>query len=99
MDTKLSDNTPVQLNYHSAPMPLYTELKAHTEELYNEGWIVNSKPSYSSAVVSVRKDGSLRLYCHGSTIGVRRVRTYAYFYWRTHDFGHVYVDRYAHFYL
>ena len=23
----------------------------------------------------------------GSTIGVRRVRTNVYFYWRTHDFG------------
>ena len=34
----------------------------------------------------------------GSTIGVRRVRMYAYFYWRTHDFGHVYVDTYAHFF-
>ena len=34
----------------------------------------------------------------GSTIQVRGVRTYAYYYWRTHDFGHVYVDTYAHFY-
>ena len=33
----------------------------------------------------------------GSTNGVRRVRTYAYFYWRTHDFGHVYVDTYSNF--
>ena len=32
-----------------------------------------------------------------STIGVRRIHTYAYFYWHTHDFGHVYVDTYAHF--
>ena len=34
----------------------------------------------------------------GSTIQVRGLRTYAYYYWRTHDFGHVYVDTYAHFY-
>ena len=34
----------------------------------------------------------------GSTIGVRRVHTYAYFYWCTHDFGHAYVDMYAHFF-
>ena len=29
---------------------------------------------------------------------VRRVRTYTYFYWRTHDFGNAYVDTYAHFF-
>ena len=33
----------------------------------------------------------------GSTIGVRRVRMYAYFYWRTHDFGDEYVGMYTHF--
>ena len=33
----------------------------------------------------------------GSTNDVRRVRTYAYFHWRTHDFGHVYVDMYSNF--
>ena len=30
----------------------------------------------------------------GSTNGVRHVRTYAYFYLRTHVFGHEYVDTY-----
>ena len=34
----------------------------------------------------------------GSTIGVRCICTYAYFYWRTHDFEHVYVDTYTHFF-
>ena len=34
----------------------------------------------------------------GSTIGIRRVCTYGYFYWRTHNFGHGYVDTYAHFF-
>ena len=36
------------------------------------------------------------IFSQGSTIGVRDVRTYAYFYWRTHDFGYAYVDTYAH---
>ena len=27
-----------------------------------------------------------------STIGIRHVRMYAYFYWHTHDFGHAYAD-------
>ena len=35
----------------------------------------------------------------GSTIGIRRVRMCTYFYCRTHDFGHVYVITYAHFFL
>ena len=34
----------------------------------------------------------------GSEIGVCCVRTYVYFYWRKHDFGHMYVDTYAHFF-
>ena len=64
MDIKISNNTPVQLNYHSVPRPLYTELKPHIEELFNKEKIVNSTSSYSSPVVSVRnKDGSLRLCC------------------------------------
>ena len=64
MDIKLSDNTPVQLNYHSVPSPFYTELKTHIEELFNKRWIVNSTSIYSSRVVSVKKkDGSLRLCC------------------------------------
>ena len=33
MDIKLHDNTPVQLNYHSVPKPLYAELKEHIEHL------------------------------------------------------------------
>ena len=42
---------------------------------------------------------SLPLYRirQGSTIGVRRVCMYAYFYWHSHDLGHVYVDTYPHF--
>ena len=41
---------------------------------------------------------SLSEHYQGSTIGVRRVCTYAYFYWCTHKFGHSYVDTYAHFF-
>ena len=36
------------------------------------------------------------LYTGVSTIGVRRLHAYAYFYWRTRDIGHAYVDTYAH---
>ena len=35
----------------------------------------------------------------GSTNGIHWVCTYAYFYWHTHDFGHEYVDKYAHLFL
>ena len=64
MDIKFHDNTPVQLNYHSIPKPLYAELKAHIEDLLNRGWIINSTFPYSFPVVSVRKkDGTLRLCC------------------------------------
>ena len=46
----------------TVPKPLYAELKAHIENLYNKGWIINSSSSYSLPVVSVgKKDGSLRL--------------------------------------
>ena len=34
----------------------------------------------------------------GSTIGVRRVCTYVYFYEHTHDLKHAYLDTYAHFF-
>ena len=43
---------------------LYAELKAHIEDIYNKGWIINSSSSCLSPVVPGRKkDGSLRLYC------------------------------------
>ena len=29
--------------------------------------------------------------------GIYHAGTYAYFYWHTYDFGHAYVDTYAHF--
>ena len=43
---------------------LYAELKAHIEDIYSKGWIINSSSSCLSPVVPGRKkDGSLRLYC------------------------------------
>ena len=42
METELQDKTSVQLSYHSVPNPLYAELKAHIENLYNKGWIISS---------------------------------------------------------
>ena len=58
MDIKLHDKTPVQLNYHSVPKPLYTELKAHIEDLLKRGWIVSSTSPYSFPVMPVRKKES-----------------------------------------
>ena len=40
----------------------------------------------------------LNMLYQGSTIGLRYVHMYAYFYRRTHDFGNAYVDTYAHFF-
>ena len=37
MDIELHDNTPVQLNYHFVPKPLYAELKAYVEDLLSRG--------------------------------------------------------------
>ena len=39
-----------------------------------------------------------RFTWQGSTIGIYRVRTYGYFYWRTYGFGLAYVDKYARFF-
>ena len=38
-------------------------------------------------------------YHQVSTIGVRGIRTYAYIYWRTHDFRYAHVDTSFHFFL
>lgn len=62
MTINLSDKTPVQKTYTSIPRPLYPEVKQYVEDLLNRGWVRQSKSSYSSPVVCVRKkDGSLRL--------------------------------------
>ena len=36
-------------------------------------------------------------YENCSTIGIRHVRTYPYFYWCMYDFGHAFTDKYTHF--
>ena len=46
MEIKLSDKTLFQLNYHPVPGPLYAELKAHIEGLFDKGWIDLSTSSY-----------------------------------------------------
>ena len=53
MEIKLTDNS-TKLPFYS-PRPLCSDLKAHIENLYNKGWIVNSLPSYPSPVVSKRR--------------------------------------------
>ena len=64
MEIKQQDKAPVQLIYHSFPKLPYAELKAHVENLYNKGWIINSSSSYPLAVASmIKKDGLLCLCC------------------------------------
>ena len=46
MEIKLSDKTLFQLNYHPVPRPLYAELKAHIEGLFDKDWIDLSTSSY-----------------------------------------------------
>ena len=52
----------------------------------------------SSEIIILFSTGCERKPRQGSTIGVGRVRTYAYIYWCTHNFGHAYVDMYADFF-
>uniref|UniRef100_A0A8C5PSX6 ribonuclease H n=1 Tax=Leptobrachium leishanense TaxID=445787 RepID=A0A8C5PSX6_9ANUR len=64
MHITLKDTTPVQKTYMSVPKPLHQEVKEYVQDLLNRGWITQSRSSYSSPVVCVRKkDGSLRLCC------------------------------------
>ena len=60
-ELKLSDPTPVQKPYISIPRPLYQEVKQYIEDLIDRGWITESKSSYSSGCVIVRKKGTVRL--------------------------------------
>lgn len=64
LQLRLKDNTPVRRTYMSVPKPLHQEVKEYLQDLLNRGWIAESKSSYSSPIVCVRKkDGSLRLCC------------------------------------
>lgn len=62
--------------------------------------VCNRKLKISRINVNSRKQ-ALKLVSQipsqGSTIVVSRVLMYAYLSWRTPDFGHAYVDIYAHF--
>lgn len=63
LDIKLTDDSPVQQNYISLPVPLYQEVKDYLINLTEKEWIRKSISLFSSAMVCVRKkDGSLRLY-------------------------------------
>lgn len=56
--------TPVKKTYISVPKPLHQEVKDYLQDLLNRGWISESRSSYSSPIVCVRKkSGELRLCC------------------------------------
>ena len=74
MNLTLSDPTPVQKTYTFVPRPLYTEVKHYIEDFLNRGWIANSKSSYASLVVCVRKDGGLRLCIDHRELNRKTVR-------------------------
>lgn len=62
MNIHLTTNDPVNRGYSRIPRPLYAEVKNYIEDLLNKGWIRQSRSSFSSPVVCVRKkDGDLRL--------------------------------------
>ncbi len=74
MDIQLTDNIPVQKNYVAVPRPLYPEVKAYIEDMFNKNFIRKSKSSYSSPVVCVRKkDQSLRLYVDYRALNAKTV--------------------------
>ena len=62
MEINLTDNIPVVVPHRNIPRPLYDEVKNFVNDLIVNRWIRESKSSYSSPVVCVRKkDQSLRL--------------------------------------
>lgn len=62
MNIQPSDNQSVQKNYLSIPRLLYTEIKAHIEDLLNRNIIPKSKSPYPRGVVRVgKKDKETRL--------------------------------------
>ncbi|KAK7907779.1 hypothetical protein WMY93_016391 [Mugilogobius chulae] len=64
MHITLHDTTPVKKTYISVPKPLHQEVKDYLQDLLNRGWISESRSSYSSPIVCVRKkSGELRLCC------------------------------------
>ena len=62
MELHLTDQIPVSCSHRRIPRPLYDEVKNFINDLITNNWIRESKSSYSSPIVCVRKkDQSLRL--------------------------------------
>jgi transposase InsO family protein len=62
MELKLTDQIPVSCSHRRIPRPLYDEVKNFINDLITNNWIRESKSSYSSPIVCVRKkDQTLRL--------------------------------------
>ena len=62
MELNLTDNVPVVVPHRQIPRPLYEEVKNFLNDLIANNWVRESKSSYSSPIVCVRKkDGGLRL--------------------------------------
>ena len=62
MEFNLTDEIPVNEAYRHLPRKLYDDVKTYLNDLIINGWIQESKSSYASPIVCVRKkDGSMRL--------------------------------------
>lgn len=62
MEIQMEDNIPVCVPHRHIPRQLYDEVKNYINDLITNKWIRESKSSYSSPIVCVRKkDQSLRL--------------------------------------
>ena len=62
MEIRLTDTEPVVVAHRQIPRPLYEEVKNFINDLVVNKWVRESKSSYSSPIVCVRKkDQSLRL--------------------------------------
>ena len=62
MPIHLMDEQPVNAAYRKIPPHLYAEVKNYVNDLVSNGWVRESRSSYSSPIVCVRKkDGSMRM--------------------------------------
>ena len=62
MPIHLVDKEPVTAAYRKIPPHLYAEVKNYINDLVANGWVRESRSSYSSPIVCVRKkDGTLRM--------------------------------------
>ncbi len=62
MELNLTDNVPVFVPHRQIPRPFYEEVKNFINDLITNKWIRESKSSYSSPIVCVRKPcGGLRM--------------------------------------